>query len=163
MENVITFLKSKYFLENISTLKRLLRSPKQRLEEQYQRLDLATDRLIVNSKLNLNNKRSNFEIIKTQLESLSPLLDIKNNKSKVTNLFNSLSEKQKVILKNKKQEINLLHEKLVALNPSQILNRGYSITFNEKGEAIDNANKLDDGQIVVTQLAKGKFKSRVEN
>ena len=149
--------------ENISTLKRLLRSPKQRLEEQYQRLDLATDRLIVNSKLNLNNKRSNFEIIKTQLESLSPLLGIKNNKSTVTNLFNSLSEKQKVILKNKKQAINLLHEKLVALNPSQILNRGYSITFNEKGEAIDNANKLDDGQIVVTQLAKGKFKSRVEN
>ena len=149
--------------ENISTLKRLLRSPKQRLEEQYQRLDLATDRLIVNSKLNLNNKRSNFEIIKTQLESLSPLLEIKNNKSTVTNLFNSLSEKQKVILKNKKQAINLLHEKLVALNPSQILNRGYSITFNEKGEAIDNANKLDDGQIVVTQLAKGKFKSRVEN
>ena len=149
--------------ENISTLKRLLRSPKQRLEEQYQRLDLATDRLIVNSKLNLNNKRSNFEIIKTQLESLSPLLEIKNNKSTVTNLFNSLSEKQKVILKNKKQAINLLHEKLLALNPSQILNRGYSITFNEKGEAIDNANKLDDGQIVVTQLAKGKFKSRVEN
>ena len=149
--------------ENISTLKRLLRSPRQRLEEQYQRLDLATDRLIVNNKLNLNNKRSNFEIIKTQLESLSPLLDIKNNKSTVTNLFNSLSEKQKVILKNKKQAINFLHEKLVALNPSQILNRGYSITFNEKGEAIDNANKLDDGQIVVTQLAKGKFKSRVEN
>ena len=144
-------------------LKRLLRSPKQRLEEQYQRLDLATDRLIVNSKLNLNNKRSNFEIIKTQLESLSPLLEIKNNKSTVMNLLNSLSEKQKVILKNKKQAINLLHEKLVALNPSQILNRGYSITFNEKGEAIDNANKLDDGQIVVTQLAKGKFKSRVEN
>ena len=149
--------------ENISTLKRLLRSPKQRLEEQYQRLDLATDKLIANSKLNLNNKRSNFEIIKTQLESLSPLLGIKNNKSTVTNLFNSLSEKQKVILKNKKQAINLLHEKLVALNPSQILNRGYSITFNEKGEAIDNANKLDNGQIVVTQLAKGKFKSRVEN
>ena len=65
--------------------------------------------------------------------------------------------------KNKKQEINLLQEKLIALNPSEILSRGYSITFNEKGEAIDNANKLDQGQIVVTQLAKGKFKSRVEN
>ena len=79
------------------------------------------------------------------------------------NLFNSLCEKQKVILTDNKQEINLLQEKLIALNPSQILNRGYSITFNEQGEAIDNANKLDEGQIVTTQLAKGKFKSRVEN
>ena len=149
--------------ENISTLKRLLRSPKQRLEEQYQRLDIATDRLIVNNKLNLNDKRRNFEIIKTQTESLSPLLSVKNQNGVVRNLFNSLFEKQQAILRNKKQEINLLQEKLIALNPSEILSRGYSITFNEKGEAIDNANKLDQGQIVVTQLAKGKFKSRVEN
>ena len=149
--------------ENISTLKRLLRSPRQRLEEQYQRLDIATDRLIVNNKLNFNDKSRNFEIIKTQLESLSPLLSVKNQNGVVRNLFNSLFEKQQAILRNKKQEINLLQEKLIALNPSEILSRGYSITFNEKGEAIDNANKLDQGQIVVTQLAKGKFKSRVEN
>ena len=98
-----------------------------------------------------------------QLESLSPLLSVKNQNGVVRNLYNSLFEKQQAIFRNKKQEINLLQEKLIALNPSEILSRGYSITFNEKGEAIDNANKLDQGQIVVTQLAKGKFKSRVEN
>ena len=149
--------------ENISTLKRLLRSPRQRLEEQYQRLDLITDRLIVNNKLNLNNKRSNFEIIKTQLESVSPLLSIKNQKRIMVNLLKSLFEKQKLILKNKRQETILLQEKLIALNPSQILNRGYSITFNEKGEAVDDVVNLNEGQLVTTQLAKGKFKSRVEN
>lgn len=149
--------------ENISTLQRLLRSPKQRLEEQYQRLDLATDRLLVNNKLNFNNKRSNFQIIKTQLESLSPVMEIKSQKSMVINLFRSLQEKQKTILRNKKQDMNLMQEKLIALNPSQILNRGYSITFNEKGEAVNSPDKLHDGEIVTTQLAKGKFKSRVEN
>ena len=149
--------------DNISTLQRLLRSPKQRLEEQYQRLDLATDRLLVNNKLNFNNKRSNFKIIKTQLESLSPVMEIKNQKSTVMNIFKSLLEKQKIILRNKKQDMNLIQEKLIALNPNQILNRGYSITFNEQGEAINNPDKLNDGQIVTTQLAKGKFKSRVEN
>lgn len=164
-EKLLKELKSSVSLarENVSTLKRLLRSPKQRLEEQYQRLDLATDRLIVNNKFNLNDKRSNFEIIKTQLESVSPLSGIKNKKNTVRNLFESLSEKQKTILRNKTQDINLMQEKLVALNPSQILNRGYSITFNEKGDAIDSIDKLDEGQIVTTQLAKGKFKSRVEN
>ena len=149
--------------ENISTLQRLLRSPKQRLEEQYQRLDLATDRLLVNNKLNFNNKRSNFQIIKTQLESLSPVMEIKNQKSMIINLFKSLLEKQQTILRNKKQDMNLMQEKLIALNPSQILNRGYSITFNEQGEAVNNPDKLHDGEIVTTQLAKGKFKSRVEN
>ena len=90
-------------------------------------------------------------------------MSVKNQNGVVRNLFNSLFEKQQAILRNKKQEINLLQEKLITLNPSQILNRGYSITFNEQGEAIDNANKLNKGQIVTTQLAKGKFKSRVEN
>tara|TARA_X000000950_G_scaffold287442_1_gene399703 strand:+ start:28 stop:1383 length:1356 start_codon:yes stop_codon:yes gene_type:complete len=149
--------------ENISTLQRLLRSPKQRLEEQYQRLDLATDRLLVNNKLNFNNKRSNFQIIKTQLESLSPVMEIKNQKSMIINLLKSLLEKQQTILRNKKQDMKLMQEKLIALNPSQILNRGYSITFNEQGEAVNNPDKLHDGEIVTTQLAKGKFKSRVEN
>ena len=90
-------------------------------------------------------------------------MEIKNQKSMIVNLFKSLLEKQKIVLRNKKQDINLMQEKLIALNPSQILNRGYSITFNEQGEAIDNADKLDEGQIVTTQLAKGKFKSRVES
>ena len=149
--------------ENISTLKRLLRSPKQRLEEHYQRLDSVTDRLIVNNKLNLKSKLSNFEIIRTQFDALSPLFEVKNQKNMVMNLLKSLLEKQKMLLRNKKQDMNLMQEKLIALNPSQILNRGYSITFNEQGKAIDDANKLDEGQIITTQLAKGKFKSRVEN
>ena len=56
-----------------------------------------------------------------------------------------------------------MQEKLIALNPTEILNRGYSITFNEKGEAIDDVANLNERQLVTTQLAKGKFKSRVEN
>ena len=149
--------------ENVSTLTRLLRSPRQRLEEQYQRLDLVTEKLIVNNKLNLSHKKNNFEIIKTRLESLSPGLTINNQRSLLNSFLNSLSDKQKIILKNKKQKLKLMHEKLIALNPREILNRGYSITFSEKGDAIDNADSLKQGQIVTTPLAKGKFKSRVEN
>ena len=113
--------------------------------------------------MNLSHKKNNFEIIKTRLESLSPGLAINNQRSLLNSFSNSLSDKQKIILKNKKQKLKLMHEKLIALNPREILNRGYSITFSEKGDAIDNADSLKQGQIVTTQLAKGKFKSIVEN
>jgi exodeoxyribonuclease VII large subunit len=164
-DELIREIKNRFSLakENISTLTRLLRSPRQRLEEQYQRLDLATEKLIVNNKLNLNQKNNNFKIIKTQIESLSPLTAVKNQKSIVNALFNSLSDRQEIMLKSKKQSIKLMLEKLLALNPTEILNRGYSITFNEKGEAVDDVANLNEGQLVTTQLAKGKFKSRVEN
>ena len=164
-DELIREIKNRFSLakDNISTLTRLLRSPRQRLEEQYQRLDLATEKLIVNNKLNLNQKNNNFKIIKTQIESLSPLTAVKNQKSIVNGLFNSLSDRQEIMLKSKKQSIKLMQEKLIALNPTEILNRGYSITFNEKGEAIDDVANLNERQLVTTQLAKGKFKSRVEN
>ena len=102
-DELIREIKNRFSLakDNISTLTRLLRSPRQRLEEQYQRLDLATEKLIVNNKLNLNQKNNNFKIIKTQIESLSPLTAVKNQKSIVNGLFNSLSDRQEIMLKSK--------------------------------------------------------------
>jgi len=55
----------------------------------------------------------------------------------------------------------LIHEKLIALNPSEILNRGYSITFDENGRSIASAKNITHGDVITTQLANGKIKSKV--
>ena len=52
---------------------------------------------------------------------------------------------------------------MIALNPSEILNRGYSITFDENGKPIANAKDINQGDVITTQLAKGKVKSKVTN
>jgi len=81
--------------ENLNTLKRLLRSPRQRLEEQYQKLDAVADRLIINTKLSLNAKKSQQELIETKINALSPLTSIENKKNQIINLKKELFEKQK--------------------------------------------------------------------
>ena len=147
--------------DNLNTLKRLLRSPRQRLEEQYQKLDAVAERLIINTKLSLNAKKSRQTILETRINSLSPLLSIKNKKNQIINLKKEICEKQKTTILNKQGLLKLIHEKLIALNPSEILNRGYSITFDENGKSIASAKKIAHGDLITTQLADGKIKSKV--
>jgi exodeoxyribonuclease VII large subunit len=147
--------------ENLSTLRRLLRSPKQRLEEQYQKLDTVSDRLIINTKLHLNAKSNKHKILDTKLISLSPIIKISNKKEQIINLKNNFIAWQKSNLVKKSAYLKSIHEKLIALNPNEILNRGYSITFNDKGETVYSSGDLNNGDLMLTKLAKGDFKSKV--
>ncbi len=147
--------------ENLDTLKRLLRSPRQRLEEQYQKLDAVADRLIINTKLSLNTKKSRQKLIETKINSLSPLASIANRKNQIMNFKKEICEKHKTMINNKQGLLKLMHEKLIALNPGEILNRGYSITFDEKGKTIASAKNITNGDLITTQLADGKIKSKV--
>tara|TARA_B100000927_G_scaffold11701_1_gene9264 strand:+ start:272 stop:1627 length:1356 start_codon:yes stop_codon:yes gene_type:complete len=149
--------------ENLNTLRRLLRSPRQRLEEQYQKLDAVADRLIINTKLSLNAKKSLQQILETKINSLSPLVSITNKKNQIINFKKEICERQDATIIKKTALLKLIHEKLIALNPSEILNRGYSITFDENGKPIANAKDINQGDVITTQLAKGKVKSKVTN
>ena len=149
--------------ENLNTLRRLLRSPRQRLEEQYQKLDAVADRLIINTKLSLNAKKSLQQILETKINSLSPLISITNKKNQIINFKKEICERQDATIIKKTALLKLIHEKLIALNPSEILNRGYSITFDENGKPIANAKDINQGDVITTQLAKGKVKSKVTN
>ena len=149
--------------ENLNTLRRLLRSPRQRLEEQYQKLDAVAERLIINTKLSLNAKKSLQQILETKINSLSPLVSITNKKNQIINFKKVICERQDASIIKKTALLKLIHEKLIALNPSEILNRGYSITFDENGKPIANAKDINQGDVITTQLAKGKVKSKVTN
>ena len=149
--------------ENLNTIRRLLRSPRQRLEEQYQKLDTVADRLVINTKLSVNAKKSLQQILETKINSLSPLASITNKKDQIKNFKKEICERQDATIIKKNGLLKLIYEKLVALNPSEILNRGYSITFDENGKPIVSDKDINQGDVITTQLAKGKIKSKVTN
>ena len=103
-------------VDKLGTFRRLLRSPKQRLQEQYLRLD-------------------------------SSLIELK---AKFDTLF-----AKKVNL------LEVLKEKLNVINPEQILDRGYSLTFTNDGKIASDAKLLKKDDVLETRLAKGKVKSKV--
>jgi exodeoxyribonuclease VII large subunit len=51
---------------------------------------------------------------------------------------------------------------LRSLDPAAVLERGYSITSNQRGEVVSDAASVRDGERVHTRLASGSFESEVK-
>jgi len=64
-------------------------------------------------------------------------------------------------MKGERDRVANLEKQLELLNPKRVLERGYSITFSY-GKALKDPKELEEGEEVETQLAKGRFKSRIE-
>ncbi len=62
--------------------------------------------------------------------------------------------------KNLQQNLNLLESKIKILDPINTLARGYSIT-RKNGKAVLSAEEFTKGEILETTLAKGSFKSTI--
>ena len=147
--------------EKLLTFKRLLRSPKQRLEEQYLKLDSIFERLVTSQKNNLIKKQTSLKLTSLALQAESPATKIIAETHSLNKLKESLLNGTNNIIFNQKSNFEILKEKLQTLNPNQILNRGYSITFDSSGNVITDSNAVVDGELIETKVQKGSIKSRV--
>jgi exodeoxyribonuclease VII large subunit len=55
-----------------------------------------------------------------------------------------------------------LKASLAGLNPSAVLERGYSLTRNANGEVVTDAARVAEGEKVTTTLARGWIESEVK-
>lgn len=62
---------------------------------------------------------------------------------------------------SKSQAFQSIMGRLNALNPLAILGRGYSVSFNEKGDIIKNVRQVSEGDVIRTRLHKGSLVSKV--
>jgi exodeoxyribonuclease VII large subunit len=62
------------------------------------------------------------------------------------------------------RRIDLLGARLHAINPAEVLKRGYSLTTSKKsGQVIRDPSEVKPGDLLVTRLANGQIESRVED
>lgn len=67
-------------------------------------------------------------------------------------------------LASRRQRLAFLDGRLQALNPLQVLKRGYSLTWKEGTKALlRDCDELAVGDCLITQLARGCIRSRVES
>ena len=67
-----------------------------------------------------------------------------------------------VALKEKREKLSLVGEKMLTLNPMAVLTRGYSALFDEKGCVIQSAENLFPGQKILLRLADGRAEAEVK-
>jgi exodeoxyribonuclease VII large subunit len=64
-------------------------------------------------------------------------------------------------LDNFAAQLAQLKSSLASLNPSAVLERGYSLTRNAQGDVVVNASRVAEGERLTTTLAKGWIESEV--
>ena len=74
-----------------------------------------------------------------------------------------LSMRHAVAMKcrNSRQELEGIEGRIGALNPLAVLKRGYSVTSDEKGQAIRSAGSVRKGQRILTRVHEGRIESEV--
>ena len=136
--------------------------PKRRLEQQSQRLDELSGRLqqLLNLRLHQGERRlANLEL---RLQARSPSTLLAAGKRR-----HQLAEERLHTLMSKRQDLAahclaMLSARLDGVSPLATLGRGYSITRTPSGEVISRAAQVSPGQQLVTMLAEGDLRVRVE-
>jgi exodeoxyribonuclease VII large subunit len=158
-KNIISKIKEKS--QTLHFLKKQLRTPRQKLNEQQLRLDEHYERIVLAIKNFFSKKINLIDIKFAELNNASP-------KSKLVKIFNTLNVLEtalnhQVITKvsASNSQLRLIQEKIHALDPKGVLKRGYSITTDEKSKIIKDPKKLKKGEEIQTLFFKGKVKSKV--
>ncbi|MGK0209206.1 MAG: exodeoxyribonuclease VII large subunit [Patescibacteria group bacterium] len=92
----------------------------------------------------------------------NPIERITQENQKLTHItykFNMILENN---IQNKQQQANILNEKLKALNPTEILQRGYSITTKDN-EIVKNTKQVNTGDDIQITLGNGKITAKITN
>jgi len=133
--------------------------PKYRLQQQAQYLDELSNKLThnISQRLKLDNHRLNQLNQRLLVHTPQPAL----------NQF--IERHQQLVIRLKQAATRLfatkqaaLHAKLRELNsvsPLAVLERGYSITYDEQMNVIKDKSQLQPEQVIITQLSQGKVTS----
>lgn len=126
-----------------------------------QRLAELSQRLAGSTELRLQGAAEDCERLRNRLERVSPLWGINNQRQRL----DELSQRQAVAWQHRLQYLRVEHkgwqQRLVALNPYAVLQRGYAIVSNTDGQTIHSRNQVAEQADLAIQVSDGKFKVRV--
>lgn len=80
---------------------------------------------------------------------------------KTDELLRQLQNYARAFVTQKRQRFQVLAGQLNALSPLAILERGYSLTFDERGGLLKRAAECRQGQLIVSRLRYGRVTSKV--
>jgi exodeoxyribonuclease VII large subunit len=138
-------------------------SPYHIIGEQMQMLDDMKNLIDNSVKQKLNKQKDFLTLFSNQLKSLNPKTKIENKKIELA-LFNKrLKIASKNILEIKKERLLKLISHLKAIDPKNLLKKGYSILFNEKNASIIlSKDDILENQRFSAIVADGKIYAVVE-
>ncbi len=153
--------KNELFLHIENQNNRLKSNYKQILINKYNQFKNLNERYNETKFLNQINVLNNQVINYTkQLELLSPSKNINDAFNSLLNLDNKIDQSYNKLLNNFEIEINHYIDKLIILNPLNLMKKGYAIVYKEKN-VISSINSVDENDNIDIKLQDGSIKAKV--
>ena len=155
------------YLENLNQLINLniskLKDPLTMLREKSQHLDNLDLRIRQQKKLLISNNKNKLERLSDNLNNNNPISKLDLMHDKVNSLFDSLNREMNQKIQFNSSLLAKLYKNIKILNPLSILDRGYAIVMNKKGEAIKSTKKVAKGERLKARLSDGLMDIEVLN
>lgn len=153
--------KVKLLKQNLTWLRKQIKHPGRRLQEQSQKLDDLELKMRRELYFYLSQSKNSVKELSHGLIQHSPIALIhkqqQNNRHLSTNLQRATSKS----LQNTKFRLADLSRALNNLSPLNILSRGYSMTYDSSGKLLTNTTAVKNGDEIRTRLHKGEVVSTV--
>ncbi len=109
-----------------------------------------------------SEKKEALGVLQESYAFRQPLNIVNQYAQRLDELLRQLQNYLKNLVREKDQTFRNWVGRLEALSPLAILGRGYSLTFDGKGELVKDARKLKAGETIKTRLNRGIIHSKVE-
>ena len=156
-----TVLEQRYFdaSQKLDWLARQIRHPRQKLDEQRTYIHKLAQTLSYSMTQNVRAHTARFERQTQALKHCRP--DISVYRQDIDRFQTTLSHSFRQLLAHRRQSLTAQTALLEAVSPQQILERGFSVVKNTRGQVIRNADVLKQGQKLHITFADGETDVRV--
>ena len=156
-----TVLEQRYFdaSQKLDWLARQIRHPRQKLGEQRTYIHKLAQTLSYSMMQNVRAHSARFERQTQALKHCRP--DISVYRQDIDRFQTTLSHAFRQLLTQRRQSLTAQTALLEAVSPQQILERGFSVVKNTRGQVIRSADALKQGQKLHITFADGETDVRV--
>ena len=148
--------------QRINLNKSKLKNPLTLIREKSQNLDNFDLRIQKQLISTLSIKKNQIDRIKSNINFNNPLSKLNLISNKIELLLNNLERSCRERILSKKKYLNEQLNNISILNPLSILDRGYSIVLNNKGQAIKSSDQVSKGEVLKARLSSGSIDLEVK-
>lgn len=110
-------------------------------------------------RIDTERQRLDDSLVRLRMQTLSHR---EHRKIHLEKAAQNLLRQAPALLRQKRQSLESLRAHFSALSPSATLERGYSLTARaQDGQILKSAQGLAEGELVITQLHRGRFESKI--
>lgn len=137
------------------------RYPEKLYEQKEQQLDALLERLQRHTERLFDKKREQLEQLRLKLLRHHPAEQLSRMKEKHESLVKSLEKEMRSHIHHQQLRFTSLVSHLQALSPLKIMERGYSLVYNEKKELVKSIRQLQLGDTIQVRLQDGQVDCHV--